>query len=50
VISSGPQALRALSGGVISTSAAEPLERRLAAIAARLEELLLEHRPDAGAI
>jgi crossover junction endodeoxyribonuclease RuvC len=50
VIRSGPQVLRALSGGVISTSAADPLERRLAAIAARREDLLREHRPDAMAV
>jgi crossover junction endodeoxyribonuclease RuvC len=50
VIGSRPQALRALGGGVISTRPAEPLERRLAAIAAKLDELLSEHRPDAVAV
>jgi crossover junction endodeoxyribonuclease RuvC len=42
--------LAALTGGVISTRAGEPLERRLAAIAARLDEMLAEHRPQALAI
>jgi crossover junction endodeoxyribonuclease RuvC len=43
-------ALGALTGGVIRTPAEEPLERRLASIAARLEELIAEHRPGALAI
>jgi crossover junction endodeoxyribonuclease RuvC len=42
--------LAALSGGVIGTSADEPLERRLASIAASLEALIAEHRPVALAI
>jgi crossover junction endodeoxyribonuclease RuvC len=37
-------------GGVISTSADEPLERRLAAISARLQELIATHRPTALAV
>jgi crossover junction endodeoxyribonuclease RuvC len=45
----GP-ALLALDGGVIRTSASEPLELRLAAIASRVEELCAEHRPAAMAI
>jgi len=46
----GAGELAALGGGVISTSADEPLERRLAAIAATLEALIAEHRPAAVAI
>jgi crossover junction endodeoxyribonuclease RuvC len=42
--------LGALSGGVISTSPDEPLERRLAAISARLGELIEAHRPEALAV
>lgn len=40
----------ALDGGVISTPAGLPLERRLATIHARLGELLDEHRPQAMAV
>lgn len=42
--------LLALDGGVIKTSPQTPLEGRLAAIAARIEGLIDEHRPDAMAI
>jgi crossover junction endodeoxyribonuclease RuvC len=42
--------LLALDGGVIATSAGLALERRLAAIHARIAELLDEHRPDALAL
>jgi crossover junction endodeoxyribonuclease RuvC len=43
-------ALSALSGGVISTTPDEPLELRLAAISARLDALIAEHRPAAVAV
>jgi crossover junction endodeoxyribonuclease RuvC len=42
--------LVALGGGVISTGAEQPLERRLAAISACLEELIAAHRPSALAV
>jgi crossover junction endodeoxyribonuclease RuvC len=42
--------LLALDGGVISTPSGEPLERRLAAIHARVVELLERHGPDAVAL
>jgi crossover junction endodeoxyribonuclease RuvC len=42
--------LAALDGGVVDTRAAEPLERRLARIHARICDLIAEHRPDAVAI
>src|SRR4051812_13954357 len=42
--------LVSLRGGVISTSADEPLERRLAAIASCLAELIEAHRPSALAV
>jgi crossover junction endodeoxyribonuclease RuvC len=42
--------LVALDGGVITTRAASSLEVRLAAIHARVAELLDEHRPDALAV
>ena len=42
--------LAALDGGVISTGPAEPLERRLARIYARLSDLIAEHRPEAVAV
>jgi crossover junction endodeoxyribonuclease RuvC len=42
--------LAALSGGVISTAPDQPLEQRLAAIAARIDELIAAHRPAALAI
>lgn len=38
-------ALLALDGGVITTSADTPLERRLAAIARQIDELISEHQP-----
>jgi len=50
VVESRAQELRTVTGGVISTKAAEPPERRLAAIAKALSGLLDEHRPDAVAI
>jgi crossover junction endodeoxyribonuclease RuvC len=50
VVRSGGGRLEALSGGVISTDASEPLERRLAAISGSLEGLIAEHAPDAVAI
>jgi len=40
----------ALDGGVIETAAGLPLERRLAAIHARVSELIAEHAPVAVAI
>jgi crossover junction endodeoxyribonuclease RuvC len=45
----GPRLL-ALDGGVIATPSDLPLERRLAAIHARIVELIDEHRPDALAL
>jgi len=42
--------LVSLGGGVMSTSPDEPLERRLAAIAACLEELIASHGPAAVAV
>ena len=42
--------LVALDGGVVETGARVPLERRLAAIFARTEELLDEHEPVAVAL
>jgi crossover junction endodeoxyribonuclease RuvC len=42
--------LAALDGGVIETAAGLPLERRLATIFARVEELLDEHEPAAVAL
>ena len=50
VVDSRAQALSTVTGGVISTASGLPLERRLAAIAGRLSELLDEHEPDAVAI
>jgi crossover junction endodeoxyribonuclease RuvC len=44
------QSLAALDGGVIETAAAEPLERRLTQIHARVCELIAEHAPDALAV
>jgi len=49
VISRG-STLAALDGGVVDTRAAEPLERRLSRIHARVCDLIAEHRPDAVAI
>src|SRR4051812_50187201 len=42
--------LAALDGGEISTGPADPLERRLARIHARVCDLISEHRPNAVAI
>jgi crossover junction endodeoxyribonuclease RuvC len=42
--------LVSLGGGVISTSSGQPLERRLAAIASCLGELIVAHRPAALAV
>ncbi len=42
--------LVALDGGVIATRAGVPLERRLATIFARVDELLAEHAPAAVAL
>src|SRR5436309_14485719 len=39
-----------LCGGVIRTAAAEPLERRLAAIAEQVADLIEHHCPDALAV
>ena len=50
IVESRAQHLSTICGGVISTPAGLPLEQRLAAIAARLGELLEEHSPDALAI
>jgi crossover junction endodeoxyribonuclease RuvC len=44
------QTLSAVCGGVITTAAGEPLERRLGAIFAQIGELLDEHRPQAIAV
>ena len=49
VLAQGRQ-LAALDGGVIATPAAEPLERRLARIHARLTDLIAEHQPAAVAV
>lgn len=43
-------ALLALDGGVIKTSADTPLERRLAAIARQVDEIITDHRPEAMAV
>jgi crossover junction endodeoxyribonuclease RuvC len=50
VVESRPGGMRAVTAGVISTSSGEPLERRLAAIAARVEELVEAHQPQAVAV
>jgi crossover junction endodeoxyribonuclease RuvC len=50
VVESAAQRLSAVCGGVISTRADAPLERRLAEIAASLGDLLDEHRPAALSI
>jgi crossover junction endodeoxyribonuclease RuvC len=50
VVESVGNRLSARCGGVISTSTTEPLERRLAAISTRLDELIAEHRPEALAV
>ena len=50
VVLSRGRELAALDGGVIETSATDPLERRLARIHARVCDLIAEHEPDAMAI
>ena len=50
VVLSRGRTLAALDGGVVATRRAEPLERRLARIHARICDLIAEHRPDAVAI
>jgi crossover junction endodeoxyribonuclease RuvC len=50
VVASRRGRLVALDGGVIETPPGLALERRLAAIHARVEALIAEHRPDAVAI
>jgi crossover junction endodeoxyribonuclease RuvC len=46
----GEERLLALDGGVIETSPSAPPEARLADIHARIDALLLAHRPDAVAL
>lgn len=50
VVESRGMDLLALDGGVVTTSPQTPLERRLAAIAERVDDLIAEHRPDAMAV
>jgi crossover junction endodeoxyribonuclease RuvC len=50
VVSGSPGRLAALDGGVISTPASAPPERRLADIHRAVEELLCEHEPEAVAL
>jgi crossover junction endodeoxyribonuclease RuvC len=50
VVESRVQRLRAICGGVISTSSRVPVEQRLAEIAGSIADLLDEHRPAALAI
>jgi crossover junction endodeoxyribonuclease RuvC len=50
VVARGSGGLAALDGGVIETSAEIAQERRLAAIHAAVDALLLEHAPDAVAL
>jgi crossover junction endodeoxyribonuclease RuvC len=50
VVDSRAQQLSTITGGVITTGADVPLERRLASIAGHLAELLDEHQPHALAI
>jgi crossover junction endodeoxyribonuclease RuvC len=50
VVASDGSRLRAITCGVIDTSAKVPLERRLADIHIRVGELLDTHRPDAVAV
>lgn len=50
VVASRPGGLCALDGGVIETAARTPLEQRLAAIHARVGELIEEHGPVALAV
>lgn len=50
VVRRGDGRLAALDGGVLTTSAADPAERRLAELQAGVEELLARHAPDALAM
>jgi crossover junction endodeoxyribonuclease RuvC len=50
VVESAGQRLSAVCGGVVSTSPSLPPEQRLAAIAARVGDLLDEHAPHALAV
>jgi crossover junction endodeoxyribonuclease RuvC len=50
VIESDGRAHRMVAAGVIRTSPKEPLETRLAAIAAGLRKLISEHAPQAAAV
>src|SRR5204862_388427 len=50
VVAHADSRLAALDGGVIATTPGVPAELRLAAIHARVAELLAEHRPDAVAL
>jgi crossover junction endodeoxyribonuclease RuvC len=50
VVESRPGRMLPLTAGVISTAAGEPLERRLAAIASRVGELVVEYAPEALAV
>ncbi|MFT4050583.1 MAG: crossover junction endodeoxyribonuclease RuvC, partial [Solirubrobacterales bacterium] len=50
VVESRGSSLLALDGGVIETPAGLPLERRLAAIADRIDDLIATHDPRAMAI
>jgi crossover junction endodeoxyribonuclease RuvC len=50
VVQGAGSRLSALASGVIQTRAGTPLERRLAEIHTRVDELLGRHRPDAVAV
>lgn len=50
IVESRGSALLALDGGVIKTESAQPLELRLALIAAQIEDLLEKYNPEAMAI
>jgi crossover junction endodeoxyribonuclease RuvC len=50
VVLSRGRTLAALDGGVVDTRPAQPLERRLAEIHARVCDLIAEHSPDAVAV
>ncbi len=50
VVQSAGSRLSAVDCGVIQTRAGTPLERRLAEIHERIDELLCRHRPDAVAV
>lgn len=50
VVFSNGRRLAAIDGGVVGTGPAEPLERRLARIHARICDLIAQHRPAAMAI